>query len=105
MNFGQPQSINQQVQQPQNSNRLWDDDEEEVPVKPTLVVKSVHKPNPAPKTKEIRSLNNRITRQKPVGACIRTECSDRAGKKPEPKPVIPSLPKSTLKTGPTQGAG
>jgi len=106
VNFEQPQSINQQVQQPQNSNRLWDDDEEEVPVKPTKVVKSVHKPNPAPKTKEITELEQpHITEAKPVELVSEPSVPIEPRKKPEPKPVIPSLPKSTLKTRPTQGAG
>ena len=106
VNFGQPQSINQQVQQPQNSNRLWDDDEEEVPVKPTKVVKSVHKPNPAPKTKEITELGQpHNTEAKPVELVSEPSVPIEPRKKPEPKPVIPSLPKSTLKTRPTQGAG
>lgn len=106
VNFGQPQSINQQVQQPQNSNRLWDDDEEEVPVKPTKVVKSVHKPNPAPKTKEITELGQpHNTEAKPVELVSEPSVPIEPKKKPEPKPVIPSLPKSTLKTRPTQGAG
>lgn len=106
VNFGQPQSINQQVQQPQNSNRLWDDDEEEVPVKPTKVVKSVHKPNPAPKTKEITELEQpHNTEAKPVELVSEPSVPIEPRKKPEPKPVIPSLPKSTLKTRPTQGAG
>lgn len=99
----QPQAT---VQQPQNSNRLWDDDEEEVPVKPTKVVKSVHKPNPAPKTKEITELEQpHITEAKPVELVSEPSVPIEPRKKPEPKPVIPSLPKSTLKTRPTQGAG
>lgn len=99
----QPQAT---VQQPQNSNRLWDDDEEEVPVKPTKVVKSVHKPNPAPKTKEITELEQpHNTEAKPVELVSEPSVPIEPKKKPEPKPVIPSLPKSTLKTRPTQGAG
>lgn len=107
--FGGPQQgfgFGKKAEQPQNSNRLWDDDEEEVPVKPTKVVKSVHKPNPAPKTKEITELEQpHNTEAKPVELVSEPSVPIEPKKKPEPKPVIPSLPKSTLKTRPTQGAG
>lgn len=106
VNFGQPQPVNfgQPVSatNPPVTGSLWEDD-----VAPTTAVKQqkpVHKVNPAPKTKEIKELEQpHNTEAKPVELVSEPSEPIEPVKKPVPKPAIPNLPKSTLKSRPAAG--